>query len=266
MQTERYVIKGGAEGRARLRLLSEVMGPSTRALLDEVGIPAGAACLDIGCGGGDVSLELARRTGLAGRVIGVDLDEAKLQIARSEAAEQGVTNVVFEVRDCTRWEPDELFDVVYMRFLLTHLPDPASLVAAVRRHTRPGGVVIIEDIDFRGHFAEPDCPALTRFVELYGKSVRRRGADPDIGPRLPQLLRGAGFDDVELKLAHPVAMVGGIKLLTCITLESIADAVLKDGLVTEPELRKTIDELQTFASDPHTVLGGPRVFQAWARA
>ncbi len=262
----RYVIRGGAAGRERLRILAAVMGPQTRALLDEVGIPAGATCLDIGCGGGDVSLELARRTGPAGRVIGVDLDEAKLAIARSEAAEQGVINVVFEARDVTQWEPDTLFDVVYMRFLLTHLSDPAALVAAVRRHTRPGGVVIVEDVDFRGHFAEPDCPALTRFVELYGLSVRRRGADPNIGPRLPGLLRGAGFDEVHLKLAQQVAMVGGIKLLTCITQANIADAVLKDGLVTETELRKTIDELNAFARDPHTVLGGPRVFQAWSRA
>ena len=261
-----YVIQGGASGRERLRILAGVMGASTRALLDEVGIPAGAHCLDVGCGGGDVTLELARRAGPAGRAIGVDLDEAKLRIARDEAAQHGLTNVAFEVRDVTAWEPDTLFDVVYARFLLTHLADPGALVAAFRRHTRPGGVVILEDVDFRGHFSEPDCPALTRFVELYGASVRRRGADPDIGPRLPHLLREAGFEDVRLTLAHPVAMEGGIKLLTCITLESISEAVLKDGLVTEAELRKIIDELNAFARDTQTVLGGPRVFQAWARA
>jgi hypothetical protein len=68
-----------------------------------------------------------------------------------------------------------------------------------------------------------------------------------------------------MRLAHPVALVGGIKLLTCVTLEQIAEAVLQDGLVSEQELRQTIDELHAFSRDPHTVLGGPRVFQAWAR-
>jgi hypothetical protein len=53
---------------------------------------------------------------------------------------------------------------------------------------------------------------------------------------------------------------------TCVTLENIAEAVLHDGLATEAELRRTIEELYAFARDPQTVLGGPRVFQAWGRS
>ena len=265
MGTDRYVIQGGVAGRERLRLLSEVMGPSTRALLAEVGIPAGAKCLDVGCGGGDVTLELARAAGPAGRAMGVDLDGTKLDIARREAAQQGYSNVTFEARDVTEWEPGDLFDVVFARFLLTHLPEPGRLVSAMRRHLRPDGVIIVEDVDFRGHFAEPDCPALGRFVELYSRSVRGRGADPNIGPRLPGLLREAGFEDVRMRLVQHAALEGGIKLLTCVTLESIAEAVVADDLITEEKLRETIAELYAFARDPHTVLGGPRVFQAWGR-
>lgn len=266
MGAERYVIRGGVEGRERLRLLSEVMGPSTRALLAEVGVPAGSTCLDVGCGGGDVTLELARAAGPAGRAMGVDLDETKIDIARREAEQQGYSTVTFEVRDLTTWEPGDLFDVVSARFLLTHLADPGRLVSAMRRHIRPGGVIIVEDIDFRGHFAEPDCPALGRFVELYTKSVQARGADPNIGPRLPGLIRDAGFRDVQMRLVHPAALEGGIKLLTCVTLENIAEAVVADGLITEEKLRDTTEELYAFARDPHTVLGGPRVFQAWGRS
>jgi SAM-dependent methyltransferase len=266
MGSERYVIQGGVAGRERLRLLAEVMGPSTRALLAEVGIPAGARCLDVGCGGGDVTVELARAVGPRGRVVGVDLDEIKLDIAQRELAEQGLSNVEFHARDVAQWEPGEPFDVVYARFLLTHLPDPGALLSAVRRHLRTGGVIIVEDIDFRGHFAEPECPALRLFVELYTRSVRERGADANIGPRLPGLLRDAGLDDVQMKLFHPAALRGGIKLLTCVTLENIAEAVLADGLITPEELRETIAELYAFARDPHTILGGPRVFQAWGRS
>ncbi len=265
MQNRRYVIRGGIEGRERLRLLSEVMGPSTRALLTEVGVPAGSTCLDVGCGGGDVAFELARTAGPTGRVVGVDLDETKLDIARREAGQHDLSNITFELGDVTRWKSDELFDLVYARFLLTHLPDPGGLVAVLRRHTRSGGVAILEDIDFRGHFTDPACPAMQRYVAWYTSSVQRRGGDPNIGPRLPGLLREAGFDDVQMKLVHPAALIGGIKLLTCITLENIADVVLQDDLATEEELRQTIDELYTFARDPHTVIGGPRVFQAWGR-
>jgi hypothetical protein len=60
--------------------------------------------------------------------------------------------------------------------------------------------------------------------------------------------------------------LGGIKLLICVTLENITEAVLADGLATEAELRETIQELYEFAQDPHTIMGGPRVFQAWGRS
>src|SRR5262245_46109692 len=265
MGTDRYVIRGGAEGRERLRLLSEVVGASTRALLADVGIPPGSLCLDVGCGGGDVTLEIARTVGPTGRVIGVDLDETQLEIARRECAEQGATNVAFEARDVAAWEPERLFDMVYARFLLTHLSDPGALLSALHRHVRPGGAIVVEDIDYRGHFAEPACPALDRKVDWYTRTVHNRGADPNIGPRLPGLLRDAGFVDVCLKLHHPVALEGGMKLLACVTLETIAEAVLGDGLATQEELDQTIAELWAFARDPHTVLGGPRVFQAWGR-
>jgi SAM-dependent methyltransferase len=265
MRTSAYTIRGGVEGRERLRLLSAVMGPSTRALLFDVGVPSGSICLDIGCGGGDVTFELTRATGPTGRAIGVDLDETKVEMARREAEQQGLSNAAFEVRDVTKWKPAEPFDVVYARFLLSHLTDPGSVVAAMRPHIRSDGVLVVEDIDFRGHFAEPHCPALSRYVELYTTSVRNRGGDPNIGPRLPGLLRDAGCNDVKMRVVHHVALEGGIKLLSCVTLENIAEAVLEDGLTTEEELSATINEFYAFARDPHTVLGGPRIFQVWGR-
>ena len=261
-----YVIRGGVEGRERLRLLSEVVAPSTRAFLAEVGIPAGASCLDVGCGGGDVTRELARAAGSEGRALGVDLDAVKVEIARREAAEQGIANAAFDTHDVRSWAPEEYFDLVYARFLLTHLSDPLSLLAALRRHVRPGGVLAVEDIDFRGHFSEPDCPAVHRYVDVYSESVRRRGGDPNIGPRLPALLREAGFHDVRMRLAHPAGSETKLKLLAAVTLENIAEAVLADRLMGEDELAAVIEELHAFAREPHTILGGPRIFQVWGRA
>jgi hypothetical protein len=64
---------------------------------------------------------------------------------------------------------------------------------------------------------------------------------------------------------HPAALEGGMKLLSCVTLENIAEAVLEDGLTTEVKLSETIKEFYAFARNPHTVLGGPRIFQVWGR-
>jgi len=265
MTSDSYVIRGGVEGRERLRILSEVMGPSTRALIAEVGIPTGSTCLDVGCGAGDVTFDLARAVGPTGRVIGVDFDETKLEIARREGARWKPANVTFETADVVAWDSKELFDVVYARFLLTHLREPGLLLSRLRRPIRAGGAMIVEDIDYRGHFAEPECPALQRSVEFYTKAAQRRGADPNIGPRLPGLLHAAGFEDIQMQVIQPAALQGGIKLLICITLENIADAVLRDGLATPEEFSETLETLYTFARDPRTILGGPRVFQVWGR-
>ena len=262
---DRYVIRGGAAGRERLRLLSRVMGGETRELLDVAGIGPGDRCLDVGCGGGDVALELARIVGPGGSVLGVDLDAAKLDLAGAEAAQRGLRNVAFEVHDLQDWTPDGAFDAVYARFLLAHLQAPAELLRKLRQHVRPGGLAIIEDVDFRGHFAEPPCPALDSYVALYSESLRRRGCDPDIGPRLPALLRNAGFEDVRVRLHQPIAMAGGIKSLTGMTFEFVADALRADG-VPDDELGEIARQLTAFLDDPHTVHGGPRVVQCWGRA
>jgi 2-polyprenyl-3-methyl-5-hydroxy-6-metoxy-1,4-benzoquinol methylase len=56
-----YVIRGEEEGKARLRIISHALWPATLNLLKSAGIKTGMACLDVGCGGGDVTLEMARR-------------------------------------------------------------------------------------------------------------------------------------------------------------------------------------------------------------
>src|SRR5215213_1066923 len=94
-----YVIRGGIAGRERLRILARTLHAGTSALFDRLGVGAGLQCLDVGCGGGDVTLELERRAGPRGRVLGVDIDVAKLDLARQEAAEQGITNVEFRPID-----------------------------------------------------------------------------------------------------------------------------------------------------------------------
>jgi len=260
-----YIIRGGVEGRARLRVLARVMRETTRALFDRLGVGKGLTCLDAGCGGGDVTLELARRVGRGGHVVGVDLDETKLELARREAAELGLHNVEFRAGDVSGGDARPACDVVYARFLLTHLVDPARAVAAFYDSLRPGGLLIVEDIDARGCFSYPESEAFARFVGLYRAAVRGRGGDPDIGPRLPAMLAGGGFESVGLNVVQPAGTRGEVKTLAPLTLENIAAAVVQDGLAGREEVSALVEELYAFADDPRTVLGIPRVFQVWGR-
>jgi SAM-dependent methyltransferase len=260
-----YVIRGGMQGRERLRILGRVMHPTTAALFDRVGVQGELACLDVGCGGGDVTLALARRVAPSGRVLGLDIDQAKLDLATAEAEEQGLTNVEFRHSDVRDGVHESEFDVVYSRFLLTHLSDPEEVVRAFYRAVGSGGLVVVEDIDFSGYFTHPECPAFRRFLELYCATVTRRGGDPNMGQRLPGLLRRAGLEGVGMCVVQPIATEGDAKLVNPLTMENIADAVLEDDLATREEIDQVVRDLYDFAADPETLAGVPRVIQAWGR-
>jgi SAM-dependent methyltransferase len=241
------------------------MWPTTKVLFERVGVADTARYLDVGCGGGDVTLELAR---LApnGHVTGIDLDEAKLELARSESAAAGIPNIAYRREDLLETPPDAArYDLIYVRFVLTHLADPGKGLAALRARLAPDGVIVVEDIDFSGHFCYPDSTAFRRYLELYTDAVARNGGDANIGPRLPALMGAAGLADIFMNVVQPAGITGEAKLVGPITLEAIADSVLKAGLATREELDKTVDDLYAFASTDGTLLSIPRIIQAWGR-
>ncbi len=263
MASGHYVIRGGIDGRERLRILSRVMRPTTLALFDRVRISRDATCLDVGCGGGDVTLDIACIVAPDGSAVGTDIDEIKLELAAVEARERGVKNIEYRKADASRSLGTAEFDLVYARFLLTHLSDPAGCVERMRDALKPGGLLVVEDIDFTGHFSYPESAALRRYVQLYTDAVRARGGDPNIGPRLPALLTDAGLRRIGMNVVQPAGLEGEVKLVNPITLQNIAEAVRNEGLATSAELDKLVAELYELARDARTVVSVARIVQAW---
>lgn len=260
-----YIIAGGHDGRARLRVLARVMAASTEALLDRVEPLAGRTVVDAGCGGGDVSFELARRVGPQGRVVGLDMDEQKLAMARDEAAAQGLGNVEFIQAGVLDPWPVEKSDLVHARFLLTHVPGSEAVLARARAALADGGMIAVQDIDYDGQFCDPPCEAFDRAGELYVEAAKRAGGDPFIGRRLARLLEGAGFTGVESALVQPFGSGGDVAEVPCLTFEAIAGAVARTGLADKGEIAKVAHELRAFAARPDSTLSLPRIFQAWGR-
>ncbi len=85
---ERYVIRGGRRGYERLQLLARERWPDTAALFARVGLGSGMDAIDLGCGGGEVTFEIARLVA-PGQVTGIDMDEVKLGLARDAATARG---------------------------------------------------------------------------------------------------------------------------------------------------------------------------------
>ncbi|TIM59856.1 MAG: methyltransferase domain-containing protein, partial [Mesorhizobium sp.] len=96
-----------------------------------------------------------------------DLDEEKLAAAREEAANRGLANVAFHQASVLDPWPVSGAALVYIRFVLTHLARPEDVLARAKAALAPGGVLIVEDIDYAGQFCDPPCPAVDRYCELF---------------------------------------------------------------------------------------------------
>jgi ubiquinone/menaquinone biosynthesis C-methylase UbiE len=266
-----YIIRGGAEGRERLRVLNRALRSDTVALLNRVGVRSGMRCLDAGCGGGDVTLELAARVVPGGQVVGIDLDETKLGLARAEAARCGIDNVSYVWGDVTNRGLPAGFDLVYARFVLTHLVEPEAATRGFVDLLMPGGICVVEDIDVSGAFCYPESDTYRAALDLYCATARDRGVDPDIGLRLPELLKQAGCHEVAVSVAQPVGArpdVGGekdAKLILALTIEAITESAVEAGLATREEVHALVDELHALVDDEGTFMSMPRVVQAWGR-
>lgn len=259
-----YVIQGGIEGKKRLSVLARTLWPTTSRLLERAGIGPGMTCLDLGSGGGDVTLELAHLVGPSGRVTGIDMDETKLALAREAAAEQGLGNVDFVAANVGTWSEESRYDLVYCRFLLTHLSDPLAILGRIWRAVRPGGRAVVEDIEMSGSFCHPPSRAFDRSLDLYRAVVTRRGGDADIGPKLYRMALDAGWRDVDLAMVQPTFAHGEGKRMAELTLHNIAASVLEEKLASEDELRAVESELIAFTVADDTIVSLPRIFQIWA--
>jgi ubiquinone/menaquinone biosynthesis C-methylase UbiE len=263
-KNDHYVLRGGDQAAKRLKLLARVKWPTTRTLFRRLGIRAGMRCLDVGCGAGAVTLKLALRVGATGLAVGTDRDERCLELARQAAARHNL-RALFRVEAITELAEEAAYDLVYCRFLLTHLPDPGDALKRMLRALRPGGVLVAEDIEFAAHFCHPPCPAFARYVELYQRAVQKKGADPNIGPRLVGLFLDAGSVDVNVEVVQPTFRTGPGKRIAPVTMEHIGEAVVQEGLASAAEIQRTVAELEQFADDPRTIMSMPRIFQVWGR-
>ncbi|GAA4208720.1 methyltransferase domain-containing protein [Actinocatenispora rupis] len=154
----------------------------------------GQSLLDVGCGPGTITADLATRVRA---VTAVETSEDALAPARQEIAARGVDNVSFAVGDVHALDvPDGAFDVVHAHQVLQHVADPVRALREMRRVCAPGGVVAARDSDYAGFVWYPEVPELTEWLALYRILARANGGEPDAGRRLLSWARQAGFTDV----------------------------------------------------------------------
>jgi ubiquinone/menaquinone biosynthesis C-methylase UbiE len=162
--------------------------------------------LDVGCGPGTITVDLASRVPL-GSVYAIDPSPSVIEQARQHATEKGVTNVRFEVGDIFTWQSLENiseggFDVVHAHQVLQHLQDPLGAMKEMIRLTKKGGIVAVRDCDYGAMDWFPEHAGMQKWKDLYIKVALGLKAYPNMGKMLHKVAMQAGIprEDVEASI------------------------------------------------------------------
>lgn len=215
----------------------------------------GQRVLDVGCGPGTISVDLARRVGPLGEVVGLDVAADVVALAEAHRAESGAENVRFAVGDVYALDvEDDGFDVVHAHQVLQHLTDPVDALRELRRVLRPGGLLAVRDSDYAAFTWAPADHGLDRWLELYHELTRRNGAEADAGRHLLGWVRAAGFVDVEAGSSTWTFADDEARTWWCglwadrVVASAFARQALEYGLSTSEELQRLSDAWRAWAA------------------
>ncbi len=190
---------------ARLADSQDIMlGALGRVAMDACEIGSGHAVLDVGCGSGNTSMEMAGRVAPGGTVLGVDISTPMLQIGFTRLRDRGIEGVTFHNGDAAthRFRPD-WFDRVFSRFGVMFFVEPIAAFSNIRTGMKADarlGFVCWKSLAENEWFEVPLNAALRYLPPPDPSDPEEPGpmafADPD---RVRRILSGAGFEDVSLQ-------------------------------------------------------------------
>jgi len=199
IQTDEYLFGHSREELERLGRQHLVWAEDQRRQVERAGFAPGDTLVDLGCGPGYTTLDLARLVGPQGRVIAVDRDgERSLPLLEQRAEAAGLFNVETREAGLETFDLEQgSVDGVYCRMVLMYLPehDVASLLARAASWLRPGGALALAEFcNYRHFHVHPPMEHMPVVIETLMEAIEgNRGCNAQIGNVLPGLLAGAGF-------------------------------------------------------------------------
>jgi ubiquinone/menaquinone biosynthesis C-methylase UbiE len=261
-----YVLGHTTEEYERLRAQARVWEAATARLFDQVGLGAGARCLDAGCGPGETMRLMAQRVGPGGWVLGVDVDAPLGEQALGMLHAAGHRQCGFERADVANGIPGAPFDLVFARLLLFHLPDRVAVLRRLWDAVAPGGHLVVQDYDLRTSSVLPELDTVTEFNRVVFGAMSAARCDISVGSRLPLLFAQAGVGapdgtDVAGRL-EPLATTSA---MFAAVYRSVLPAAVAAGLTTEEESARWFQELARDAADGDHAALWPLMVGAWKR-
>lgn len=250
-----------AEELERLKLQATVALPLEQKVWEQAGLRVGMQVLDLGCGPGFTSCELARFVG-SGSVTGLDISEELIAVAEQAKAVEKVENVSFRLGNIYDLDlPESGFDFVYARFVFQHLKDPSLALRNILRVLKSGGILCVLDIDDNWTVFTPAGDAFLRFIRKTGAGQRRKGGNRHIGSQLHGLMRQGGLTNVSTSVHSLTTGELGVRMFLGVAVLFRLELLRKlQKLLVLPQLRK----IKAAAQDPDA-WGAVGIFAATGR-
>ena len=217
-------------------------------------VQAGAEVLSVGCGPGVILREVSRLHGSI-RATGIDVSAERVQEAKRK--NRGIPQVDFVRGDAQAMEfPSDRFDLVYSRMLLEYLKDKEGAVREMARVCKPGGTVLLQDLDGQLLWHYPENPSVQQTLEKVVAALAVTGFDPFVGRKLFWLARNAGLTKIEVQAEcyHLIAGEADPQILKQWELKlEIARPQMSRVLGSESEAREQSRAFLEFLSRPDTL-------------
>ena len=199
-------------------------------------------------------------------MVGLDADPSHSALAKTFVAERGFDVEILTADARNSGLPAGSFDLVHARTLLINVPEPGEVVAEMVRLAKPGGYVASMEPDTEHVLCYPPNAAFTRLCEIFPLAASRNGADPEMGRRVPELLRNAGLEDVGVEVRTQSYPAGHSRRTIRLDLVlSMRPQIVEMGIATDSELDELDRSARNHLHDPRTVVMSGLLFLCWGR-
>lgn len=219
--------------------------------LSWLGLKDGMSVLEVGSGPGYLTEQLLALVP-SSAITCVEIDRALLEQAERYLQHKARGRVQFvEGSVLDSQLPSDQFDVAYARLVFQHLGDPLGAASEIRRVLKPGGKLIIYDVDDElfGLF-QPPLPAFAPVLKAFGQAQATRGGNRYIGRSLSGLLTAAGFGSIEVEVVASHSAGTGIEAFLQHIRPDRMQSLVTSGHLTKEELEAYRVELETFTARP----------------
>lgn len=247
----------------RLGLQHILWAGSALELWERCGFTRGRNILDLGCGPGWTTIDLARLVGPTGRVIAIDISSRYIEHLRRRRDELGLHQIDARVASAHDFDiPDGTLDGVYSRWVFSFLSDPAEAVRRVARALHPGGVFAVQDyFNYPAMTLAPRSAVFDRVVAAISRSYREAGGDLDIAGKLPGMMINAGMCVREIRPHLAAVRPHETKWLWPDTFfANYLPRLVAAGLLSATDHQAFVDEWTERSRDPATFFFTPPFF------